>query len=89
MSDLGRVLDRIALNSVTLWVFKSAGSQANTFAKRCRFRGRGISGTFDEDSMSEASLRLLPKLSLKVGQFITNFVTICRIIKLAEYGQPS
>lgn len=88
MSDLRGVLNRILLNLVTLWVFRLAGSRANKFARRCRFGGRAISGTFDKDFMSEVSLRLLPKLSPKVGQFIINFVTIYRIIKLAAYGQP-
>lgn len=87
MSDLKKALNYIALNLVMLWISKSASFRANEFAEKCRFRGKSILRIFDENFMSKELPRLLPKLSLKVGQSITNFITICRIIKLAEYRQ--
>lgn len=66
-----------------------ASFQANRFAERHGFREKNISGMFDKAFMSEASPRLLPKLSPKIRQFIANFIMICRIIKLTKYQQPS
>lgn len=71
-----------------LWVSKLMGFWANEFAEKCRFRGKNILEIFNKDFMSKESPKLLPKLFLKVKQSITNFITICRIIKLTKYRQP-